>query len=309
MSGSVERAGSGLPGWLGQVGIWSMELRNAGRPGVAEAAAELADRGVAALWIPGLDGRGIFDDTSELLTASPETYVVLGVLGIWRQEASVLSARVHELDLRHGPRTIVGLGVSDRNAAAAVNRAYTDPVGAVSEYLDELAQDRSPIASERLLLGALGPRMAQLAAERTAGIHPFLVNPDYTARMRKSLGSDAFIAPHQAVVFTADAERARTVARDQLGMFVGFDAYRNNLRRLGLTESDLVPGGSDRLIDALVAWGDEATIARRLREHLDAGADHVAVHVLPAGGDGPPDGDGLPLQDWRRLADLAADLN
>ncbi|TCM51204.1 TIGR03620 family F420-dependent LLM class oxidoreductase [Kribbella sp. VKM Ac-2568] len=305
MSGSAEQA-------LGRVGVWSMELRNAGRPGVAEAAAELADRGITALWIPGLDGRGVFDDTDELLTASPKTYVVLGVLGIWRQEASVLSARVQELDLRHGPRTIVGLGVSDRNAAAAVGRTYASPVDAVSEYLDELAQEQSPIARERLLLGALGPRMAQLAAERTAGIHPFLVNPDYTARMRDRLGSDAIIAPHQAVVFSADAEQARAVARDQLGMFVGFDAYRNNLRRLGFTDSDLVPGGSDRLIDALVAWGDDGAIGRRLREHLDAGADHVAVQVLPTApadnGLPSPGGDGLPLAGWRRLADLATGL-
>ncbi|NEA31887.1 TIGR03620 family F420-dependent LLM class oxidoreductase [Streptomyces sp. SID13031] len=296
MDGSAEQA-------LGRVGVWSMELRNAGQPGV-DAAAELADRGLTALWIPGLDGRGVFADTDELLLASPETYVVLGVLGIWRQEASVLSARVRELDLRHGPRTIVGLGVSDRNAAAAVGRTYTSPVGAVSEYLDELAQEPSPIARERLLLGALGPRMAQLAAERTAGIHPFLVNPDYTARMRDQLGSNALIAPHQAVVFSTDAEQARAVARDQLGMFIGFDAYRNNLRRIGFTDSDLVPGGSDRVIDALVAWGDEEAIGRRLREHLDAGADHVAVQVLPAA----PAGNSLPLADWRRLADLAADL-
>ncbi|MDX6281094.1 MAG: hypothetical protein QOH03_2165 [Kribbellaceae bacterium] len=290
MSGSAEQA-------LGRVGVWSMELRNAGQPGI-EAAAELADRGIKALWIPGLDGRGIFDDTDGLLTASPTTYVVLGVLGIWRQEASVLQAKIHELDLRHGPRTIVGLGVSDRNAAAAVGRTYTSPVEAVSEYLDELAKQRNPIPSERLLLGALGPRMAQLAAERTAGIHPFLVSPEYTARMRAQLGADPFIAPHQAVVFSTDAEQARAVARDQLGMFIGFDAYRNNLRRLGYTDSDLVPGGSDRLIDALVAWGDDDAISRRLQEHLDAGADHVAVQVLPTG---PAAG----LEDWRRLTDLS----
>ena len=285
---------------LGRVGVWSMELRNAGRPGVAEAAAELADRGLSSLWIPGLDGSGIFDDTDALLTTSPKTHVVLGVLGIWRQAASTLSARVHELDLQHGARTIIGLGVSDRNAAAAVGRTYTSPVAAVGEYLDELAQTDSPVPQERLLLGALGPRMAQLAAERTAGIHPFLVSPDYTAKMRDQLGSDALIAPHQAVVFSTDAEQARGIAREQLGMFIGFDAYRNNLRRLGFTDGDLVPGGSDRLIDALIAWGDEEAIARRIREQLDAGADHVAVQVLPTA----PGDNGLPLPDWRRLADL-----
>ncbi|GAA3579467.1 TIGR03620 family F420-dependent LLM class oxidoreductase [Kribbella ginsengisoli] len=296
MDGSGEQA-------LRRVGVWSMELRNAGQAGI-EAAADLAERGISALWIPGLDGRHIFEDTDELLTASPSTYVVHGVLGIWRQEAKELAARVHELDSRHGPRTIVGLGVSDRNAAAAVGRTYASPVAAISEYLDTIAKERNPIPRERLLLGALGPKMAQLAADRTAGIHPFLVSPEYTATMRAQLGPDAFIAPHQAVVFTTDAERARAVAREQLGMFIGFDAYRNNLKRLGYTDSDLVPGGSDRLIDALVAWGDEESIGRRLREHLEAGADHVAVQVLSAA----PAGNGLPVKDWRRLADLALSI-
>ncbi|MGC4943840.1 TIGR03620 family F420-dependent LLM class oxidoreductase [Kribbella sp. DT2] len=284
---------------LGPVGVWSMELRNAGRPGVAGAAAELTERGLKALWIPGLDGNGVFEDTGALLSASPEAHVVLGVLGIWRQTAGSVSARVRELDARYGERTVVGFGVSDRNAAAAVGQSFDNPVGAVGNYLDEV-----DIPAQRLLLGAMGPRMATLAAERTAGIHPFLVSPDYTAKMRAELGGAAVIAPHQAVVFSTDATQARQVARDQVGMFIGFDAYRNNLRRLGWTDEDLVPGGSDRLIDALVAWGDDDAVRRRLREQLDAGADHVAVQVLST-----TPGAGLPLQEWRRLADLTTELN
>jgi probable F420-dependent oxidoreductase len=276
-----------------------MELRNAARPGVADTVAELADRGLTALWIPGLDGNGIFEDTGALLSAAPETHVVLGVLGIWRQKAAAVSARLRELDARYGERTVVGLGVSDRNAAAAAGQAFDNPVGAVSNYLDEV-----DLNHQRLLLGALGPRMATLAAERTAGIHPFLVSPDYTASMRARLGGEAIIAPHQAVVFSTDAEQARTVARDQVGMFIGFEAYRNNLRRLGWTDEDLVPGGSDRLIDALIAWGDDDAVRRRLQEQLDAGADQVAVHVLST-----TSGGALPQQEWRRLADLATELN
>jgi probable F420-dependent oxidoreductase len=220
------------------------------------------------------------------------------VLGIWRQKASQVSARLRELDARYGERTVVGFGVSDRNAAAAAGQTFDNPVGAVGNYLDEV--DLNP---KRLLLGALGPRMATLAAERTAGIHPFLVSPDYTAKMRARLGAGAIIAPHQAVVFSTDPEQARQVARDQVGMFIGFDAYRNNLRRLGWTDEDLVPGGSDRLIDALVAWGDDDAVRRRLQEQLDAGADQVAVHVLST----TPGG--LPLPEWRRLAALTTELN
>jgi probable F420-dependent oxidoreductase len=284
---------------VGPVGVWSMELRNAGRPGVAEAAAELTERGLKALWIPGLDGNGVFEDTGALLSASPETHVVLGVLGIWRQKASEVSARLRELDARYGERTVVGFGVSDRNAAEAAGQSFDNPVGAVSNYLDEV-----DIPAKRLLLGALGPRMATLAAERTAGIHPFMVTPDYTAKMRARLGAGAIIAPHQAVVFSTDAEQARRIGREQLGMFIGFDAYRNNLRRLGWTDEDLVPGGSDRLIDALVGWGDDDAVRRRLQEQLDAGADQVAVHVLST-----TPGGALPRQEWRRLADLTTELN
>lgn len=284
---------------LGPIGVWSMELRNAARPGIAEAAAELTERGLKALWIPGLDGNGVFEDTGALLSAAPETHVVLGVLGIWRQKASEVSARLRELDARYGERTVVGFGVSDRNAAAAAGQTFDNPVGAVSTYLDQVDLPR-----KRLLLGAMGPRMATLAAERTAGIHPFLVPPDYTAKMRARLGAEAIIAPHQAVVFSADPEQARTIARDQLGMFIGFDAYRNNLRRLGYTDEDLVPGGSDRLIDALVAWGGDDAVRRRLQEQLDAGADHVAVHVLST-----TPGGALPEQEWRRLAALTTELN
>ncbi len=300
MSGSAEQTGK----WwreraLGPVGVWSMELRKAARPGVAEAAAELADRGLTALWIPGLDGNGVFEDIGSLLSAAPRTHVVLGVLGIWRQKAAAVSARVRELDARYGERTVVGLGVSDRNAAEAAGRTFDNPIAAVRKYLDEV-----DVPAKRLLLGALGPRMATLGADRTSGIHPFLVSPDYTARMRARLGAEAIIAPHQAVVFSADAEQARTIARDALGMFIGFEAYRNNLRRLGWTDEDLVPGGSDRLIDALVAWGDDDAVRRRLQEQLDAGADQVAVHVLST-----TPGGALPQQEWRRLADLTTELN
>jgi probable F420-dependent oxidoreductase len=298
MSDGMERGGT----WwrrqaLGPVGVWSMELRNASRPGVAEAVAELADRGLSAIWIPGLDGSGAFEDTDAMLAADPRTHVVLGVLGIWRQTAASVSDRVRALDVAHGERTIVGFGVSDRAAATAAGQTFDDPVGAVAGYLDAV-----DIPRKRTVLGAMGPRMAQLAADRTAGIHPFLVSPEYTARMRERLGSEALIAPHQAVVLSNDADQARFLARQQLGMFIGFDAYRNNLRRLGFTEADLAPGGSDRLIDALVAWGDEDAVRRRLHEHLEAGADHVAVHVLSAD-------PGLPLPAWRRLADLTTHLN
>lgn len=142
--------------------------------------------------------------------------------------------------------------------------------------------------------------MADLAVARTAGWHPFLVTPDYVAAQRARVGTAPFLAPHQAVVLESDPAAARETARAGIGVFIGFPAYRANLRRLGFTDDDLVPGGSDRLIDALVAHGGTDEIARRVREHLDAGADHVALHVIDA-----PGATGLPLTQWSELAFLA----
>jgi probable F420-dependent oxidoreductase len=166
-------------------------------------------------------------------------------------------------------------------------------------YLNGL--DANLVPASRRLLGALGPRMVELAAARTAGVHPFLVSPEYSANQRAAIGSDPFIAPHQAVVLDTDADRVRATAREGIGMFIGFPAYQNTLRRLGFGDSDLVPGGSDRLIDATVAWGSVDDIHRRLLEHFDAGADHVAVHVLG--------GEDLQLAEWRELATLLPSIN
>jgi probable F420-dependent oxidoreductase len=284
---------------LGPVGVWSMELRGARQP-AAQAAAELDELGLRALWIPGLDGKGVFDDADHLLAAAPHSSVVLGVLGIWGQAADKVASRVAGLDQTYGARTVVGLGVSDPTTAANHGQKLGNPIEAMGTYLDGLDAAGTPLPPARRLLGAMGPRMVTLAAERTAGIHPFLVTPQYSANQRAVIGPEPLIAPHQAIVLDTDPDRARTAARAGVGMFIGFPAYRNNLRRLGYSDSDLIPGGSDRLIDGLVAWGGIDDICRRLREHLDAGADHVAVHVLGA--------EGIPLAEWREVASVVTSL-
>jgi probable F420-dependent oxidoreductase len=285
---------------LGPVGVWSMELRGSGNPAIQAAAAELDELGLRALWIPGLDGSGVLDDADQLLAAAPHASVVLGVLGIWGQSAGDVANHVARLDRNRGPRTVVGLGVSDPNAAKNHGRDYGNPIESMAAYLDDLDAAATPVPAARCVLGAMGPRMVALAADRVAGIHPFLVTPQYSANQRAAIGQDPLIAPHQAVVLDTDPERARAAARDGVGMFIGFPAYQNNLRRLGYGDSDLVPGGSDRLIDELVAWGTIDDVEQRLREHLVAGADHVAVHVLG--------GNDVPLAQWRELATLLPSL-
>jgi probable F420-dependent oxidoreductase len=151
--------------------------------------------------------------------------------------------------------------------------------------------------------------MADLAVARTAGWHPFMVTPEYNAAHRARVGAEPLIAPHQAVVLDRDPARARAAARAALGMFIGFPAYRANLARLGFTDEDLVPGGSDRLIDAVTAWGDLDDVAHRIQEHLDAGADHVTLHVLNSDPDDDSGkGPGMPRRQWRELAALLPDL-
>jgi probable F420-dependent oxidoreductase len=290
---------------LGPVGVWSMELRDAGRTAVQEAASELDELGFGALWLPGLDGDGVVDDLADVLRATSRAAVAMGILSIWSHEPVALADRIAALDDIHGTRVVTGLGVSNAHAAANAGQAFTAPTTAMRRYLDAIDAAPRPVPVSRRILGALGPKMVEVAAARAAGWHPFMVTPDYSLHHRASVGAVPVIAPHQAVVLESEPGRARAAARRGLGMFIGFPAYQANLRRLGFTDADLVPGGSDRLIDAVTAWGDLDDIARRIREHLAAGADHVALHVLDSRSDQPGS---LPRAQWRELAALLSDV-
>ena len=174
--------------------------------------------------------------------------------------------------------------------------AYDKPLARTAAFLDELDAAVPPLAPANRVLAALGPKMLELARARTAGVHPYLVTPEHTAIARAAVGPDALVAPEQALVLETDPAAARAIARVHLSTYLGLPNYANNWRRLGYTEDDIADGGSDRLVDALVAWGDEAALAARVQEHRDAGADHVCVQVLTE------DPRALPLAQWRRLA-------
>ena len=285
---------------LGRLGIWSLELRGPNKPEIREAAAALDAQGWRALWIAGAAGPGLWGDADGLLSSAPRASVAFGVMSIWSPDArpAATAATEHQrLTARHGNRLLAGLGVSTAETAASAGQAFGTPLSAMNRYLDELDGAPAPLGSSDRILGTLGPRMVALAGERAAGIHPFLVTPESNLENRRILGPDALIAPHQAVVVETDPAKARAIARRGIGMFIGFPSYQKNLRRLGFGDDDLVPGGSDRLIDATVAWGSLDAIRRRLQEHWDAGADHVALHVLTARG-------GLPTAEWRELSAL-----
>lgn len=280
---------------IGNVGIWSFELR--GRSGAeTDAAAELQERGWGALWIPGAGGPGIWADAERLLAAGSDAKVALGVLSIWSPDASVASEERARLVGIYGDRLITGLGVSNPRAAAAAGRTFDTPIRAMTRFLDALDAEADPLPRNQRLVGALGPKMVGLAGARTAGIHPFLVTPESSDRNRSILGRTKLIAPQQAVVLETDPEKARAIARRGIGMFYTFPSYQQNLKRLGFADEDFTHGGSDRLIDATVAWGSLDAVRRRVAEHLDAGADHVALQVLT-------DHQTMPAAEWRELGD------
>ncbi|GAB3329359.1 TIGR03620 family F420-dependent LLM class oxidoreductase [Micromonospora halotolerans] len=283
---------------LGSTGIWSIELRMADPHEIADAAAELDDLGWGTLWIPGLGGGDIIADSERLLRATHRLNVAIGVASIWRHPADEMAAGHARLQDTYGRRHMLGLGVSDPAAAQAAGRPYR-PLADMGRYLDDLDQAPTPTLPTERLMAALGPKMTELAGQRTAGVHPFMVTPDYTAAARQQLGDGPLVAPYQAVVLERDPAKARAAARDFLGVFLGMDHYARSLLRQGFTEQDLAAGGSDRLIDSVVAWGDVEAIGTRLRAHHQAGADHVCLHIVSAG-------PGMPLPQWRELAVLTA---
>ncbi|MER5917763.1 TIGR03620 family F420-dependent LLM class oxidoreductase [Streptomyces sp. NPDC001982] len=281
---------------LGRAGLWSIELRTADPGEVTDAAAELDELGWGALWIPGLGGGDILGDSERLLRATRVTKVAVGVLSIWRHQAIQMAAGHARLQGEYGRRLLLGLGVSDPAAAQSAGQSYR-PLANMSAYLDTLDQAPIPVPVGERVMAALGPKMTQLAAQRTAGVHPFMVTPEYSAAAREQLGDGPLLAPYQAVVLESDPGKARAAARDFLGAFLAMEHYARSLLRQGFTEQDLAAGGSDRLIDSVVAWGDVETIGNRIHAHHQAGADHVCLHVVGSGS-------AMPLTQWRELAVL-----
>jgi probable F420-dependent oxidoreductase len=301
----VVKAGVEMAVDLGRVGIWSRELRyNPDRGARAYAAAELEALGYTALFIPDAGG-DVLTDVEHLLDATHRIPVATGVLNIWMQDSADVARRGASLLSRFGSRFVLGLGASHGQLVESAQRGpYTRPFSKMVGYLDALDAAPATVPAGNRMLAALGPRMLSLARARTSGAHPYLVPPEHTAMARDALGTGAVLAPEQAVVLAADRRSGLEQARSFVGSYLLLPNYVRSLRRLGFGDSDLADHGSDRLVDALVVYGDEAAIASRVRAHLDAGADHVCVNLV-----GPGDGDeAMPLAAWRRLAPALTSL-
>ncbi len=288
---------------LAGTGLWSGELRYGDPQEAADAAAELDELGFTALWVPDVSG-DVFRPLNNLLSATKRTTIATGILNLWMTSAEDTAAGYAASTAAHGERLMLGIGVSHQLLIDGAKEpgTYQRPLAVTASYLDQLdALPGQGVPVGNRMLAALGPKMLALAASRTRGTHTYLVTPEHTSQVRESLGSGPLIAAEQGVVLETDAETARTIARENLAGYLMLPNYTNNFLRLGFTEEDIAGGGSDRLVDALIAWGDEETIAARVQAQHDAGASHVCVQVLKStsGGLG---GGGTPLEQWRRLA-------
>lgn len=254
---------------FGTVGIWAHESLLD-----AKLAVELERLGYGAIWLGGSPG-GELAIADQLLGATEHLVVATGITNIWMDDARTMAATTRRLRDAHGGRFVLGIGAGHREAV----RQYQHPYDAVVEYLDVL--DGEGVAKDDRVLAALGPKMLRLAADRSLGAHPYLVTPEHSRLARDILGEGVFLAPEQKVVLDTDAERARRRARRTVdNPYLHLTNYVSNLKRLGWTDADLADEGSDALIDALVAHGEPGVAAERIRLHLEAGADHVAIQLL-----------------------------
>lgn len=293
-----------MPISIGRIGIWTGVLDAHPAGATIEAAKRIEQLGFETLWIPETVGRDPFVLATLLLSGTSALRLATGIANIYARDAVTMSASQRALDEAFPDRFLLGLGVSHHHLVERVrHHAYDKPLSYMRQYLDDM--DAALYVAVRAaepghrVLAALGPKMLETAADRAAGAHPYFTTPEHTRLARSILGPDALLAPEQMVVLETDPAAARSIARSAMVMYLRAPNYQNNLLRLGFERDDFADPAnpSDRLVDAIVAWGDPDRIAARVHEHLDAGADHVCVQVLRADA-------ALPEDEWVALAQV-----
>ncbi len=253
---------------LGRYGVWL-----GSRSITPDLAAQIESLGYGAAWIGGSPDADLAW-VEPALAETSSLQLATGIINIWSSPAADVAESYHRIENAYPGRFLLGIGVGHPEHTGE----YKKPYDALVEYLDEL--DGASVPTSRRVLAALGPRVLKLAAERSAGAHPYLTTPQHTAKARELVGSSVFLAPEHKVVLTTDRDEARAIGRRYLEHYLGLSNYVNNWLRLGFTDDDVRKPGSDKLVDAMVAYGTPDAIAARLNEHLEAGADHVAIQVL-----------------------------
>jgi probable F420-dependent oxidoreductase len=278
---------------IGPVGIWTYGLWQEDDE-AAEAVAELDELGYGALWLGNSDGG--LELHEALLAASRRLVLATAIINIWVHPPARVASSYQRVERSHPGRILIGLGSS--HAGMTQGQEYR-PYQKMVSYLDELDALSQTVPTGRRVLAALGPKMLRLASERSAWIHPYLVTPAHTRKARDILVPEPLLALEQKVILETDPVKAREIARPIVSPHLTQPNYTSNLLRMGFTADDLAGSGSDRLIDAVIAWGDTDTVADRIAEQHAAGADHVAIQVLTASEYGTGS---LPRQQWRELA-------
>ena len=253
---------------LGRYGVWL-----GSRSITPDLAKQIESLGYGAAWI----GRSPDADLKWVEPALAQTsslQLATGIINIWSSPAAEVAESYHRIENDYPGRFLLGIGIGHPEHT----QEYRKPYDALVDYLDTL--DGASVPTSRRVLAALGPKVLALSAERSAGAHPYLTTPEHTAQARELVGNSVFLAPEHKVVLTTDADEARKIGRQTVEFYLGLSNYVNNWRRLGFTDDDVRKPGSDTLIDAVVAYGTPEAIAARLNEHLEAGADHVAIQVL-----------------------------
>ena len=289
---------------IGRIGIWTWILDNVPSSQAAEHTAEAEELGYGAMWYPEAVSRDPFVKAALLLRDTSSIKVATGIANIYARDPMTTANAQRTIEEAFPGRFLLGLGVSHAHMVQDIRKHdYSRPLSHMREYLVRMGEApflaHGPKELPEIVLAALGPRMLELSAEASAGAHPYFVPPEHTAVARRIMGPDAALYPEQMAVLDTDATSARAVAREAMARYLRMPNYANNLLRLGFEQSDIDggPGGgpSDRLVDAIVVWGTPEQIAARVREHLDAGADHVCLQVLADSPDATVEG-------WRILA-------
>jgi probable F420-dependent oxidoreductase len=252
---------------LGRYGVWTFGVPK------PEQAAEIEKLGYGAVWIGGSPA-GDLSYVEPILEQTESLQVATGIINVWKAPADEVAEAYHRVEDAYPGRFLLGIGIGHPEHTDE----YRKPYDVLVEYLDAL--DAAKVPTSRRVVAALGPKVLKLSAQRSAGAHPYLTTPEHTGQARELLGPTVHLAPEHKVVLTTDADEAREIGRQTIDFYLNLSNYLNSWKRLGFTDKDVAKPGSDRLIDELVAYGSAEDIARRLNEHLEAGADHVAIQVL-----------------------------
>ncbi|MGA5464221.1 LLM class F420-dependent oxidoreductase [Mycobacterium sp. NPDC050041] len=234
---------------------------------------EIEALGYGAIWAGGSPPAEL-EWIDPILGATEKLQLATAIVNVWSAAPGPISESFHRIEAAYPGRFLLGIGVGHPEA----DSEYKKPLAALNDYLDKL--DEYGVPKDRRVVAALGPKVLELSAHRSVGAHPYLTTPEHTATAREVIGAEAFLAPEHKAVLTTDPERARAVGRKALEIYLDLQNYLSNWRRLGFDDQDLAKPGSDRLVDAVVAYGTPGDIAARLAQHIDAGADHVPVQVL-----------------------------